>query len=182
MPDSSLKPVAESVKGIYHELLWVDKYNATHTGSYAEVFPETNHAGADIMVRDMNTHAVIQELQLKAVGTSAPVVEHFERYPDVPVAATDEVADRMAGDGVIHSGFANETLRRKMHGDFAAMHEHTVSNRAADAALLSLGIASSAEFLQMLRGERKFPDAVLNATTKAAVAAGSTALTALLFS
>ena len=181
LPDSSLKPVAESVKGIYHELLWVDKYNATHTGSYAEVFPETNHPGADIMVRDIDTHAVIQELQLKAVGTNAPVAEHFERYPDVPVAATDEVADRMAGDGVIHSGFANETLREKMHGDFAAMHEHTVSNRAADAALFSLGIASSTEFLQMLRGERKFPDAVLNATIKAGVAAGSTALTALLF-
>lgn len=181
LPESSLKPVAESVKGIYHELLWVERYNATHTSTYAEVFPDTNHPGADVMVRDVKTHAVVQELQLKAVGTNAPVAEHIERYPDVPVAATDEVADRMADDGVIHSGFANESLREKMHSDFAAIHEHTILNRTADAALLSLGIASSQELFQMMRGERKFPDAVLNAATKTGVAAGSTALTAFLF-
>lgn len=181
LPESSLKPVAESVKGIYHEFLWVEKYNATHTTSYAEIFPDTNHPGADIMVRDSNTHAVLQELQLKAVGTNAPIAEHMERYPDVPVAATDEVAGRMADDGVIHSGFSNESLREKMHGDFAAIHEHTVSNRAADAALLSLGIASSQELFEMLRGERRFPDAVLNAALKTGTAAGSTALTAFLF-
>ena len=181
LPESSLRPVAESVKGIYHELLWVEKYNATHTSTYAEIFPDTNHPGADVMVRDAKTHAVMQELQLKAVGTNAPIAEHMERYPDVPVAATDEVARRMADDGLIHSGFANESLREKMHSDFAAIHEHTVSNRAADAALLSLGIASSQELFEMLRGERQFPDAVLNAALKAGAAAGSTALTAFLF-
>lgn len=181
LPESSLKPVAESVKGIYHELLWVEKYNATHTSSYAEIFPDTNHPGADIMVRDSKTHAALQELQLKAVGTNAPIAAHMERYPDVPVAATDEVAGRMADDGVIHSGFSNESLRVKMHGDFAAIHEHTVSNRAADAALLTLGIASSQELFEMLRGERRFPDAVLNAALKTGTAAGSTVLTAFLF-
>ncbi|MDM0116599.1 hypothetical protein QTI66_31120 [Variovorax sp. J22R133] len=47
---------------------------------------------------------------------------------------------------------------------------------------IALGIASTTELVQLLRGERPFPTAVLNVATKVATAAGATAVTAFLFS
>jgi hypothetical protein len=55
-------------------------------------------------------------------------------------------------------------------------------NRAGDAALLSLGISSTSDFVEMLRGNKAFPDAVINTVSKVTTVAATTALTALLFS
>ena len=181
-PEEALKRLAENVKGIYHELAWAEHYNATHSGSYAEVFESTNHPGSDVLIRDSTSHEPLDEIQLKAVDSTGHVYEHIHRYPDIPVAATDEVADRMADEGVIRSGYSNESLRATTHDDLSAIHDHTILNRAGDAALLSLGISSTCDFVEMLRGEKAFPDAVMNTASKVATVTATTALTALLFS
>lgn len=181
-PQETLKRVAENVKGIYHELAWAEHYNATHSGSYAEVFESTNHPGSDVMIRDAISHEPLDEIQLKAVDSTGHVYEHIHRYPDIPVAATDEIADRMVDENVIRSGYSNESLRATTYDDLNAIHDHTIANRASDAALLSLGISSARDFVQMLRGEKAFPDAVMNTASKVATVAATTALTALLFS
>ena len=181
-PEDALKRLAENVKGIYHELAWAEHYNATHSGSYAEVFESTNHAGSDVLIRDSISNEPLDEIQLKAVDSTGHVYEHIHRYPNVPVAATDEVADRMADEGVIRSGYSNESLRTTTHDDLNAIHDHTILNRAGDVALLSLGISSTRDFVEMLRGERAFPDAVMNTASKVTTVAATTALTAFLFS
>jgi hypothetical protein len=50
------------------------------------------------------------------------------------------------------------------------------------AAEIALGIASTAELVQMLRGVRPFPAAVMNVGTKVAASVGATLVTAYLFS
>ncbi len=179
--EDGLKHVADSVKGIYHELMWVKRYNATHASTYAEVFPETNHPGADVVVRDSVTHEKLEEIQLKAVAGTSHVTEHLNRYPGTRIDVTDEVAEKMNGQGVGNSGFSNEALGTTMHQSVDHLHDHTILDRAENSALLAMGIGSAHEFIDMLRGVRRFPEAVINASAKAATAAGATALTALLF-
>ena len=180
-PDQ-LKHAAENVKGIYHELAWAEHYNATHSGSYAEVFGSTNHLGSDVLIRNSITHEPLSEIQLKAVNSSGHVYEHIHRYPHIPVAATDEVAGSMADAGVMRSGFSNETLRATTHDDLDAIHDHTVINRAEHAALLALGVGSTRDFIAMLQGKKAFPEAVINTASTVGTVAATTAVTAFLFS
>ncbi|MDR6857855.1 hypothetical protein [Variovorax guangxiensis] len=177
-----LRGVASNVKGIYHELWYVQQYNDTHEQSVARMFGTTNHAGADVQICDADTGHVIREVQLKAVATSAEVKEHLARYPHIDVAATDEVATSMHSDTVRNSGVSNEALQTHIHTRLDALHDHTIANRTGDVGLAALGVASMAELLQMLRGERAFPQAVVNAVSTAGTAAAATSLTALLFS
>jgi hypothetical protein len=181
LSDDGLRGAAENAKGIYHELLYVDAYNSDHSETYAAIFEATNHPGADIEIRDSNSHEVIDQIQLKAVSGTRGVFEHIHRYPDIKVEATQEVADRMASHGVGSSGFENEALRAKMNAEVNAIHDNTIEHRASNAALMSCGISSTQELLSMMRGTTAFPDAVANTLKKVGVATGSSVLTAFLF-
>lgn len=177
----ALRGVGANVKGIYHELLFVQNYNAAHTDTYAEVFGATNHPGADIQIRDADTQEVVEEVQLKAVMAAAKIDEHLEKYPDISVLATNEVAEQFADVRVGSSGHDNETLQGQVSGDFAALAENSIGNRGGDAALMAAGIASARELMEMLRGERSFPDATVNVVKHAGTAGAATVLTAYLF-
>jgi hypothetical protein len=176
-----LRGVAANVKGIYHELWYVERYNATHEGTYARIFDATNHPGSDLEIVDADTGHVMRQLQLKAVESSAEIDGHLERYPCIDVVATDEVVARIDDARVDASGIANAKLEGDVGSRIDELREHTVAARAGDAALHALGIASAAELMQMMRGERKFPEAVMNTAAKVGMAAGATELTALLF-
>ena len=176
-----LRGVASNVKGIYHELWYVEQYNANNHETYARVFGDTNHPGADVQIVDVDTGEVKREIQLKAVESSSAVHGHFERYPDIWIVATNEVAAKIDDPRVDGSGVANEQLVDDVDSGIDAVRDHSVSARAGDTALFALGIASTAELMQMLRGELSFPEAIMNTAAKAGVAASATALTALLF-
>ena len=45
-----LRSIANNIKGVCHEVLWVQQNNATHTDTYAVLFGATNYAGADIEI------------------------------------------------------------------------------------------------------------------------------------
>ncbi len=175
------KGMASNVKGIYHELWYVEKYNATHEGTFARLHEATNHPGADVQICASDTGEVIREVQLKAVETTAAVDEHLQRYSDIEVAVTDEAAGKIDDVRVGSSGFSNDLLREDAQTYLGKLKDDTVGTRMGDSALIALGIASTAELVQMLRGVRAFPEAVLNTASKVGVAAGATALTAFLF-
>ena len=118
---------------------------------------------------------------MKAVESSAAVNVHLEGYPQIDVMATDEVVETMHDSRVDASGFANIKLESDVVSRLDGLRDDTVATRTADAALLGLGIASTAELMQMLRGERRFPEAVMNTAAKVGTVAGATALTAMLF-
>jgi len=176
-----LRGVAANVKGIYHELWYVEQYNATHEDTRAQIFGATNHPGSDVQIVNVDTGQVVREIQLKAVESSAAVNMHFERYPEIDVLATDEVAATIHDSRVDASGFANTKLDSDVVSHLDGLRDDTIATRTADAALTGLGIASTAELIQMLRGERRFPEAVMNTAAKVGTVAGATALTAILF-
>ena len=124
---------------------------------------------------------MVREVQLKAVGATAAVHEHLQRYPHIEVAVTDEVAAKTDDVRVGASGFSNDLLHEDVHTRLGELRDHTVAARTGNTALFAIGIASTTELVQMLRGERAFPEAVMNMASKVGVAAGATALTAFLF-
>lgn len=176
-----LKGVGSNVKGIYHELLFTHNYNDSHVDSYAEMFAETNHPGADIQIRDAQTHAVVKEYQLKAVEGTEPLYTHFQKYPDISVGVTDEVAQKFSDSQVESSGFKNEVLKARVQGDLDSVVDNSLNDRAWDSFLLAAGVASSRELFEMVKGDREFPDAVANACKAAGVSSASTLMTAYLF-
>jgi hypothetical protein len=179
-----LKGEACNVKGIYHELYYVDRYNATHhDGSAARLHEPTNFPGSDVQIFDVKSGEVHQELQLKAVDTAEPIHVHMDRYPHISVAATDEAVASYHGQGHVElSGFSNRTLTQDTQENLDAMRHDTTTAHAVAAAEIALGIASTAELVQMLRGVRPFPAAVMNVGTKVAASVGATLVTAYLFS
>lgn len=178
--EMSLPGLANNVKGIFHEFLWVDRYSAAGQTT-AHMYESTSHPGADVKIVDPTTGQVVSEYQLKAASSSDAVHHHLERYPGIPVAVTDEVAADFNDDRVVASGFSNAELSQTTDGNLGALHDHTLAHRAGDTAMTAALVGSAAEVMQMLRGERAFPDAVLNVAAKTGVAVGATAMTVLLF-
>lgn len=177
----SLKGVGSNVKGIYHELLFTHNYNDSHVDTYAEMFTETNHVGADIQIRDTQTHTIIGEYQLKSVAGVEPIHSHFQKYPDIPVYATDEVAQKFSDSQVKSSGFENEVLKARVQDDLDSVAGNSLNDRAWDSFLLAAGVASSRELFEMVKGDREFPDAVANACKAAGISSASTLMAAYLF-
>ena len=121
------------------------------------------------------------DVQLKAVGSLTSVYRHLSRYPDIPVQVTDEVALTINHPNISASGFSNHALAAKVNHDLDALYDHTVLNRAEDTAVISMGVSSVQEVIQMMRGELQFPDAVLKTASRVGMAAGATAMAGLLF-
>jgi hypothetical protein len=106
MDNDQLRGFASNIKGIYHELQYVEAENTDGDNVEARVFEETNHAGADVVLSENGID--IDEIQMKASDSSAIIREHQEKYPDIEVAATTEIAD--PEHGVADSGFSNAQL------------------------------------------------------------------------
>lgn len=110
----SLDGLLANIKGIYHELIFVNAENYDDDSLSARIFGETNHPGAD--VEFLIDGEVIEQVQLKAVMDKNIILEHFETYPDISVYATSEVAENF--ESVADSGFSNEQLEKNVK-DFA---------------------------------------------------------------
>ena len=80
-----------NVKGIYHELAFQRQENMDGDEYTVELFGDTNHAGADVRIINVETGDVT-EVQLKATNYASYVREHNERYENIDVLVTSEVA------------------------------------------------------------------------------------------
>jgi hypothetical protein len=96
-----------NVKGIYHELAFQSHENLDGDEYIVELFGDTNHAGADVRIINVETGDV-SEVQLKATNYASYVREHNERYGDIEVLTTTEVAADSAEWS--STGFSNEGL------------------------------------------------------------------------
>lgn len=175
-----LKGVANNIKGIYHEVLWVHQYNDTHTHTYAALFDATNHAGADIEIKFSGTDKVVDTIQLKATDSVAYVREHLERYPDIDVLVTNETAERMSG--VHSSGIGNAEITGQVNHDLEAIAANTEGDRVLNSAELSAAISTGYELIAMLNGKKDFPQSVTDMVQRVGTASAATAITAYLFS
>lgn len=175
-----LKGIANNVKGIYHEIRYVEQYNATHTDTRAERFESNSHPGADIRIINIHTGELVEETQLKATDSKSYAGEHHTSYPDVNLKTTDELAGRM--DNVEPSGFTNEGLTAETTDGIEAIANNTLDDRVLDSTGIALTIATGQELVAMLQGKREFPDSVKQTIKKVGTAGATTAISAYLFS
>jgi len=175
-----LKGIANNVKGVYHELLWVEQYNAANETTQAELFGTSGHAGSDVRIVNTETGAVVDEYQLKATDDVAYVNEHIIKYPHVKVVVTDEAAAKM--EDVQASDNRNADLQDQVEGDMGALEGNTIDDRVLEVAGLAATIATGQELLEMLHGKREFPEAVKEVVRKTGTTGAATAIAAYLFS
>ncbi len=178
MDDASLRGLANNVKGIYHELQFVRRENLDGDAVTARTFPETNHPGADIVLsRDGQDFA---EIQLKATDNSLQLTRHFEKYPDISVSATGEVAGSMPG--VKDSGFNNAALESDINEAFSSVSDQAQVSQLQDAVEVSGLLAAAMNAGDVLSGNASAKEASKKTLRDMGVAVSSTFLVDLLFS
>lgn len=162
-----LRGVASNIKGIYHELLFVHGVNAERGELVAEVFGATNHPGADVQF--LVDGDVIREVQLKAVASTAPILEHLSRYPEIEVLATTEVADKIAG--VTSSGLSNEHLTARVDQVFSGLPGDGLYREVGEAVATSALVSGALAAGRVLRTGAVSPDQFKDAFGDVAVGA-----------
>jgi len=104
---AQLRGLQNNVKGIYHELKFVEIENTDGDSYVAELFETTNHPGADVRITNLNTGEV-REIQLKATDYMNAIKEHNNRYESIEVFATTETSG--GSSGIASSGLSNKVL------------------------------------------------------------------------
>lgn len=134
-----LAGIASNTKGIFHELLVVRAENSDGDAISAALKEVTNYPGVD--VEFLVDGAVFKEVQIKAVQTAEGIIEHFNRYPDVEVLATNEITTELHkrfGDRLQPSGYENVDLEKITNEVFDEL-----AGEGLDAVMVE-GISSSA--------------------------------------
>jgi len=114
--DEELTGILNSAKGKYFEYLVTDKLNSDEQvgdimlpdGYKAVMADSMNQPGWDIKILDAQGN-VSDYLQLKATNSIGYIRDTLERYPDIKILTTDEIADRANGI-VLDSGITEESL------------------------------------------------------------------------
>ena len=95
-----------NVKGILHEMAFVEVENSDGDSIFASIFPSSNHPDTDILFTDRSTGEV-WDAQLKATDDSSYAQEWINEHPDGEILLTSELAEKM---GITSSGFSNEEI------------------------------------------------------------------------
>ena len=138
-----------NIKGIYHELRFIDDMNTTDDEYIAEIFQVTNHAGADVRIINTLTGDV-KDVQLKATDYLSYIQKHNAKYEDIEVFATAEVSAQ--SDVITSTGITNKELNKDVNDVFDELNgysDSTVASSMTIAAMITL--AKNAKVL--LRGE-----------------------------
>jgi len=110
MDIDSLPGFINNVKGIYHEMEYVDAENNDGDDIYATLQEDTNHPGSDIILTNRETGEV-EEIQLKATDDPDLINHALEKYPDTEIYATTEVAGQFPDNPMVHdSGISNKEI------------------------------------------------------------------------
>lgn len=122
--------IVNSAKGKYFEYLVVDELNAGGTvgdltlpdGYTAHLATSMTQPGWDLRIADSNGQ-VAELLQLKATDSIAYLRDTLERYPDIQILTTDEVASGLPGNQmVLNSQMSENELEQAVNA--AAGHSN----------------------------------------------------------
>ncbi len=175
-----MRGVANNVKGIYHEMRWIEDYNASHSDSYAVMHESTIHQGSDVQVYSKDSDELLEEFQLKSTASVSYVREHQEKYSDIEVLATSEASSEI--DGVESSGFSNVDMTSSVDGVFDEVASNTISDRVVESAELAGLVGAGRGALAVLNGQAELSDAGKRTLGTVVQAAAATGITAFLFS
>lgn len=106
MNDSQIPGFANNIKGIAHEIYFVDAENSDGDSIEAVLFPDTNHADYDVQLIDTETGDT-WDVQLKATDYEDYVKDAIENIGDQNIIVTDEIAEKL---NLMTSGISNQQL------------------------------------------------------------------------
>jgi hypothetical protein len=157
-----------NVKGIYHELVVANAENVDGDEIFARPHEETNHPGTDIEF--LVYGEIVSAVQLKATDNAAYIQEHLDRYPEVCVMATEEIAAEF--QTVRSSGFTNAALSESV-GECVRESSSDIADGMASSASASILISTALHAGEMLRSG-KISKAEVRETMKDVAAIGGT--------
>lgn len=108
--DEQISGLVSNVKGILHEMEFVQLENTDGDSVFAAQFPETNHKGVDVQMMDAgsgDTWAV----QLKSTDDSQSIIDWMDSNPDSEILVSEELAEKM---DIPDSGFSNEDMTMRV--------------------------------------------------------------------
>jgi len=132
--DEQMLGVLNSTKGKYFEYLVEDRLNAGEIvgdvvlpdGYHAAVAPNLTQPGWDIQIFDQHG-GVADYLQLKATNSISYIHETLERYPDITVLGTSEIADKANGL-ILDSNITEQELTEQISDCIADMDPDFISD------------------------------------------------------
>lgn len=165
-----------NVKGIYHEFAFQQRENTDGDEYIVELFENTNHTGADVRIINIETGS-ISEVQLKATNYASYVRKHNEKFENIKVITTSEIAEESPEWS--SSGLSNE----KVTSDTTSTLN--ILNQGPDTDVLeSMGVAAmvtlAANAKSMLKGETLSVQAKEQIIKDGVVAAGVAGLVQLI--
>ncbi len=106
LSEDQITGVVSNVKGILHEVEFVNFENMDGDSITAEMFQKANHKGFDVVMND-SSMGTTWEAQLKTTDNPDYVQEWIKQYPDGEILVSQEIADKL---GLETSGFSNQEL------------------------------------------------------------------------
>lgn len=144
-----LKGVVSNTKGIYHELLYVEMHNSDATDISAQIMESTNFPGADVQF--FMDGEVIREVQLKAISSPTLVYEHLQRYPDIEILVTEEVASVL--EGINSSGLNNAILSKDVTERMYELQGEGLFEEISDSLVTSAFVTSGIVVFRVIRNK-----------------------------
>ena len=109
--DNQILGLSNNVKGILHEIQFIEIENNDGDSFTALMFADSNHQNTDILLTDNNT-GEITEIQLKATDNSSYVQDWIDNHQEGEILITEELAEKM---DLETSGISNEELTTDVH-------------------------------------------------------------------
>ena len=98
--------LVNNIKGIVHEIEFVELENEDGDSIFASMYNETNHPGYDVKLIDTNT-GENWEVQLKATSNQSYVQDWIDSHPEGEIVVTNEIAQQM---DLPSTGISNQDL------------------------------------------------------------------------
>lgn len=111
LDDSQIPGFVSNIKGIAHEVYFVEAENDDGDEIYAYMYEDTNHATYDVVLYDKSGQE-LDELQLKATNSEDYINETVKEVGEENILVTSELAEKM---GLQSSGISNQQLEADVH-------------------------------------------------------------------
>lgn len=184
-----LQGALNAAKGKYFEYLVVDRLNEGERvgdivlprGFKAFIADSMNQPGWDIRIVDPSGQTA-EYLQLKATDSLSYVKDAIERYPDIRIVATNEVADTASGaeiviDSDLSDDWLSGSVQRAMQADdsFADLFAESFFP------IMSLAMIACTEGMQVLVSRKSVNDAFASAISRSGKSITSQAVGATVY-
>lgn len=110
LDDDQIIGLISNVKGILHEMEFVEIENSDGDSIYASIFPYTNHKDTDIELID-KSNGETWEIQLKCTDSTSYVQDWIDGHPDGEILVSQEIAEKM---DLPSSGISNSDITVKV--------------------------------------------------------------------